>query len=198
MYMLVLDIDGTLVKPDIDWAYVRKRLSEIGINVPHKPVAEILARVAVHNPRLAKSVEEEIVNIERRSAENVRKDPELRDLLLKFKNKGVKIAVVTLRGRETAAKVLESLGINDLVDLLVTREDSYDRKTQLKYVMNKLGAEPGKTYFLGDTMWDFEAGRNEGVNVILIDSRNDPVSTVPRHLKVTLRKLLENLSVITN
>lgn len=193
MHTLVLDIDGTLVKPDIDWAYVRRRLSELGINVPHKPVAEILARVAVRNPRLAKSVEEEIVSIERRSAERVRQDPELRDLLSRFKSRGVRIAVVTLRGRETAVKVLESLGISDLVDVLVTREDSYDRKAQLRTVMRVLGAEPSQTYFLGDTMWDLEAGKNEGVNVLLIDSKNDPVSSVPKHLKVTLRKLLENL-----
>ncbi len=193
MHTLVLDIDGTLVKPDIDWAYVRRRLSELGINVPHKPVAEILARVAVHNPRLAKSVEDEIVGIERRSAERVRQDPELRDLLSQFKSRGVRIAVVTLRGRETAVKVLESLGISDLVDVLVTREDSYDRKTQLRTVMRILGAEPSQTYFLGDTMWDLEAGGSEGVNVLLIDSKNDPVSTVPKHLKATLRRLLENL-----
>ncbi len=193
MHTLVLDIDGTLVKPDIDWAYVRRRLSELGINVPHKPVAEILARVAVHNPRLAKSVEDEIVSIERRSAERVRQDPELRDLLSRFKSRGVRIAVVTLRGRETAVKVLESLGISDLVDVLVTREDSYDRKAQLRIVMKMLGAEPSQTYFLGDTLWDLEVGRNEGVNVLLIDSKNDPVSTVPKHLKATLRRLLENL-----
>ncbi len=193
MHTLVLDIDGTLVKPDIDWAYVRRRLSELGINVPHKPVAEILARVAVHNPRLAKSVEDEIVSIERRSAERVRQDPELRDLLSRFKSRGVRIAVVTLRGRETAVKVLESLGISDLVDVLVTREDSYDRKAQLRTVMKILGAEPSQTYFLGDTLWDLEAGKNEGVNVLLIDSKNDPVSTVPKHLKATLRMLLENL-----
>ncbi len=193
MHALVLDIDGTLVKPDIDWAYVRRRLCELGINVPHKPVAEILARVAVHNPRLAKSVEDEIVSIERRSAERVRQDPELRDLLSRFKSRGVRIAVVTLRGRETAVKVLESLGISDLVDVLVTREDSYDRKAQLRIVMKILGAEPSHTYFLGDTLWDLEVGRNEGVNVLLIDSKNDPVSTVPKHLKATLRRLLENL-----
>ncbi len=194
MHTLVLDIDGTLVKPDIDWAYVRRRLSELGINVPHKPVAEILARVAMHNPRLAKSVEDEIVGIERRSAERVRQDPELRDLLSRFKSRGVRIAVVTLRGRETAIKVLESLGISDLVDVLVTREDSYDRKAQLRTVMRILGAEPSQTYFLGDTVWDLEAGKSEGVNVLLIDSKNDPVSAVPKHLKATLRRLLKSLS----
>jgi len=193
MHALVLDIDGTLVKPDIDWAYVRRRLSELGINVPHKPVAEILARVAVRNPRLAKSVEDEIVNIERRSAEGIGKDPELRDLLSRFKGRGVRIAVVTLRGRETAVKVLESLGINDLVDVLVTREDSYDREAQLRIVMRMLGAEPSQTYFLGDTTWDLEAGKSVGVNVLLIDSKDDPVAAVPKHLKVVLRRLLENL-----
>ncbi len=193
MRALVLDIDGTLVKPDIDWAYVRRRLSELGINIPHKPLAEILARVAVRNPRLAKSVEDEIVSIERRSAERVGKDPELRDLLSRFKGRGVRIAVVTLRGRETAVKVLESLGINDLVDVLVTREDSYDREAQLRIVMRMLGAEPSQTYFLGDTAWDLEAGRSVGVNVLLIDSKEDPVSAVPKHLKVALKRLLENL-----
>lgn len=193
MRALVLDIDGTLVKPDIDWAYVRRRLSELGINVPHKPVAEILARVAVRNPRLAKSVEDEIVSIERRSAERVGKDLELRDLLSRFKRRGFRIAVVTLRGRETAVKVLESLGINDLVDVLATREDSYDREVQLRIVMRMLGAEPSQTYFLGDTTWDLEAGKNVGVNVLLIDSKDDPVSAVPKHLKVALRRLLENL-----
>jgi len=193
MRVLIFDIDGTLVKPDIDWSYVRRRLAEFGINVHQRPVAEILARMAIRNPRLAKSVEDEIVNIERQSAEKIKRDPELRDILLQFKSKGVKIAVVTLRGRETAAKVLESLGISDLVDVLVTREDSYDRKAQLKSVMKVLGAEPGQTYFLGDTMWDLEAGQAEGVNVLLIDSRKDPVSAVPKHLKATLRKLLENL-----
>jgi hypothetical protein len=42
-------------------------------------------------------------------------------------------------------------------------------------------------------LWDLEAGRNEGVNVLLVDSKNDPVSAVPKHLKVTLRRLLDNL-----
>jgi len=191
---LVLDIDGTLVKPDIDWVYVRRRLSELGIDVPHRPVAEILARVATRDPRLAKNIESEIVNIERRSAEKIRQDPELQDLLSRFKRRGVRIAVVTLRGRETAVKVLESLGIRDLVDFLVTREDSYDRKTQLRMVLRALSAEPSQTYFLGDTLWDLEAGRDVGVNVLLIKSKNDPASTVPEHLKETLRELLKNLT----
>ncbi len=185
--LLILDVDGTLIKPDIDWEYARRRLKELGIDADGVPVAEAFARLASRDSELAKKLESEVRRMELESARKVRGDPELKSLIMNLRRSGCRVAIVTLRGRDTATAVLEALGIGDVVDALVTREDSYDRRTQLAIVLRRFGVRPSEAVFVGDTHLDVEAGERVGVKVYVVDSRHDPVSNVPRMVKKILR-----------
>ena len=187
--LLILDVDGTLVKPDIDWAYARRRLKELGINADGIPVAEAFARLASHNSELARRLESEVRRMELESARKVKRDPELRSLIAELRKSGCRVVIVTLRSRDTAVAVLKALGIEDLIDALITREDSYDRRTQLKIAISMFGVRPSETVFVGDTHWDVEAGEDLGIKVYVVDSRSDPVSNVPRMVKEILKRL---------
>ncbi len=191
---LILDIDGTLVKSSIDWKLVRRKLAGLGITVGKEPVAEAINRLFSTNRELALRAEREVRRVEWASALMVRRDEELINLLTGVKELGLKLAVVTLRGRRSAEEVLRRLGIIDLIDELVSREDECVRAKQLDLVIRRLRVSRDEALFLGDTFLDVRAAGELGVKFSLIDSSNDRINTVPKGLKDLLRRLLSRLS----
>ncbi len=185
--VLVFDIDGTLVNSGIDWGRIRELFKRsVSIDVDGKPLAEVLSSL----PEEARMMLEDVVReAEASSLASVGTDAELRELLMEAKQLGYDVAVVSLRGRETAPKVLERLGIRDFVDVLVTRDETPRRDKQLAIVLSILKAESSHTLFFGDTPWDAEAARALGLRFIRIvgDGR---VGRPPENLLRRLREVL--------
>lgn len=186
--VLIFDIDGTLVNSGIDWDRIRDLFkTSAGIDVDGKPLAEVLSILPEKSRKaLVKMVRE----AEASSLASVRFDHELRHLVTRAKQLGYAVAIVSLRGRETASEVLERLGIRDFVDLLVTRDDTPKRDEQLAMVLGMLEVKSSHAIFFGDTPWDAEAARALGLRFIRIvgDGR---VGRPPENLLRMLREVLE-------
>jgi len=168
MKVVVSDLDGTLVDTGINWEYLRTRVRELlGTNHPLRPLGPSILHVAKSYDdviRAFRIIEEE----ELRSAQHVSYSPSLVNAIKVVKSLGIKFAVVTLRGKSSAEIVVSRLGIRDYIDILITREQSLDRATQIRMALMALNAEPHEAVFVGDTEYDLNSCVELGVKAFII------------------------------
>lgn len=168
---LITDLDGTLIDLGIDWDSLRERVrGEMGWDHPLKPLGPsipIAARNKEEEERAFRIVEE----AELAASERAEPNPRLIKIFRRVRELGMKIALVTLQARSPALRVLERMEILDFFDVIITREDSLDRRKQLELALHKLGAMPEKCVFFGDTQWDVEAGKELGCTTICVRRR---------------------------
>lgn len=194
MRLVILDIDGTLVRTNIKWSELRRKVGEIlGISI-QGPIAKYLNSMNLDSRKLAE-VEAMIIEAELKSLERVRQDPELIQILKSLKSKGIKVVVVTLRSKKTATPLLKKLGIIDLLDLVLTREDSIDREEQLRIALERTAVKAYAAVFFGDIENDLRAGESVGIKTILVPRKENnwkySEARVPEELKKLLNELIE-------
>lgn len=91
---------------------------------------------------------------------------DLRRLLERLHQHGIRTAVVTTDRRANTREVLASLGIVELVDCLVCADDGFAVKPapdMLAEAMRCAGARPEETVMVGDTIYDMLMAERAGV-----------------------------------
>ena len=165
---VISDLDGTLVDTNIDWENLRARVRELlGTNHPLKPLGPSIPHVAKSHDDVLKAfkiIEEE----ELRSTQQISYDPSLINTIKVIKALGIKFAIVTLRSKSSAEIIIKKLGIQDYVDILVTRDQSPDRATQVRIVLKALNVKPHEVIFVGDTEYDLNSCMKLGIKTIII------------------------------
>ncbi len=165
---LITDMDGTLVDLGIDWDKLREKVrKEMGWDHPLKPLGESIARVARNEEEAKKAfsiVEEE----EYKAAFNAKRDEELVKLLRSLREKGFKLALVTMQSLRSTKIVLTRLGVFELFDVVVTRDVTVDRALQIQTAMRKLNIIQDEAVFIGDTPRDYEAAKKVGIKFISV------------------------------
>jgi pyrophosphatase PpaX len=79
--------------------------------------------------------------------------------------RGIPLAIVTSRYRESTLRGMDVCGITRFFDLIVTPEDVQNPKPHpepVLFTMEKLGLEAAHTLFVGDSPHDMAAGREAG------------------------------------
>ena len=87
------------------------------------------------------------------------------ELLRGLKEHGVKTAIVSTKRGDTIQFILERLGLDDTVDIVIGSADVTRHKPDpegLLFALDRLGVEPGETLFCGDTVLDAGAAKNAG------------------------------------
>lgn len=168
---MITDLDGTLVDLGIDWDSLRERIRrEMGWDHPLRPLGPSI-------PEAARSKAEEemafriVEEAEQMASERAEFNQKIVEIFRRMKERGLKVALVTLQARRPALTVLERLGILGFFDVIVTRESSLKRKEQLRIAIDALGVKPERCLFFGDTQWDVEAGRELGCEVVCVGRR---------------------------
>ncbi|MEM0037011.1 MAG: HAD-IA family hydrolase [Candidatus Korarchaeum sp.] len=168
---VITDLDGTLVDLGIDWDSLRERIRrEMGWDHPLKPLGPSI-------PKAARSKAEEeaafriVEEAEQRASERANPNSKIVEIFRRIRERGVKVALVTLQARRPAVTTLERLGISEFFDVVVTRDLSLDRREQLRIAMEELGVMPERCLFFGDTQWDIEAGREIGCETVCVGRR---------------------------
>ncbi len=165
---LITDLDGTLADLGIDWDALREKVRrEMNWNHPLKPLGRSIPKAARNEDEMRRAFQI-VEEAELEAAERACPKPAIRKILLRVKERGLKIGLVTLQAKRPAERVLEKLGIIDLFDVIVTREYSLDRKEQLLLALRKLGVEPERCVFFGDMPWDIEAGKELGCLTVCV------------------------------
>lgn len=95
--------------------------------------------------------------------------PGMKELLADLKNQGHKLAVVTSKLRPGADRSLESLGLTDFFDAVITASDDCGHKPNPEpalFALKKLGAKAEEAVFVGDSPFDIRCGVAAGIKTI--------------------------------
>jgi len=183
--VLGLDLDGTLVKLKLDFRNIR---SELGI-----PEGDTLAYISSLPSKEATRLKELLVSREKAAAEDAEISPGGADLIEHCRSRGIKVVVITRNSNEASARTLEVLGIE--VDMIVSREmaDPKPSPEALNFVLGQYNIKPHEMVFVGDYLYDMQAGRAAGVKTVLIspsDSRGEWGSSAD-HIASDLYEVLD-------
>lgn len=97
--------------------------------------------------------------------------PGTRELLDELKNRGYKMGLVTSRLLNTTMQGLETFGIKEYFDAILTADDTPLHKPDpapINITLEKLGSDRERSVMLGDTMYDIKCARNARVTSVLV------------------------------
>ena len=95
--------------------------------------------------------------------------PQVKELLTRLHQDGIKLVVATSAKPEEAKSFLELTGAADLIDTIATTEDAENSKPApdiIQAALKKSGLAADSVVMLGDTPYDVEAARKAGVGII--------------------------------
>ena len=102
---------------------------------------------------------------------NVRLFDGVRELVEELRNRECLIGIGTSRTAYSLGNYMRELGIEDLVDEIVTMEDVRNHKPHPETVnalLEKFGADAGEAIMIGDTKYDIGCAQNAGVDSVLV------------------------------
>lgn len=168
--LVVLDLDGTLIRLAVDWGALRARLvalaREHGLRFEGVGVLGLLAAARSSGPpACAEEMERVARAAEVAGAERGPGNEALRAWLDSLPA-DTALAVLSLNSRDAAERALERLGLRGRVGPVVGREDVTRHKPDpegLIRIMSGHGAEPHETLMIGDSPGDHGCARAAGV-----------------------------------
>jgi HAD superfamily hydrolase (TIGR01509 family) len=92
--------------------------------------------------------------------------PGARELLEAIQERGWRAVLATSAGQPELAVLREALDAEDLIDEVTSASDADEAKPDPDIVttaLERIDAQPADAIFLGDTVWDVQAGRRAGV-----------------------------------
>ncbi len=96
-------------------------------------------------------------------------EPWMRDILNDLRARGVPLAIITNKERDTTTMTLEHVGLSPYFDVIVTAQDVEHPKPSpegILKVLKMLGSQKSEAIFIGDTMNDRDAAQASGVKFV--------------------------------
>jgi phosphoglycolate phosphatase len=169
---IVYDLDGTLVRLDVDWDRVTEEVAAAlrshGVDVDGASLWELLGRAeAAGHREVAEAV---IADHEREGARSSRRLPLADELPT-----GVPTGVCSLNCEAACWLALERHGLDGHVGAVVGRDSLSAHKPDpapLLRVIEAIGADPGRTLFVGDSESDETTAERAGVDFQYVADRD--------------------------
>lgn len=180
---VLLDIDGTLIDSNDAHAHAWcDTLREFGREIPFETVRPLIGMGGDKvTPRLLGVDAESDLGKEfgeRRSAvfferylPALRLTPGAKELVLRLRAEELRLVVATSAKEEEMDRMLEHVGLDDLVRKKTTSDDAESSKPDPDIViaaLKKSGLAPHEAIMLGDTPYDVEAAARAGVASIAV------------------------------
>lgn len=199
---LLFDLDGTLLDSDDEGVEALARwLDRLGIRdarhrarrivmrmeTPANALMTALDTVGLDAPVLGLS--EWLRHRRRRTTPRFRIVPGSEDAL-RLLARSYRLAVVTTRGRRDAQAFLESFGLSDLFEAVITRESTWRLKPHaapIRYAAGRLDLPPSRCAMVGDTPVDMRSARQAGawaIGVLCGFGEKDELERAGAHLIV--------------
>ncbi len=181
------DLDGTLVRMKLDFNTIRK---ELGI-----PPGDTLQYISSLPKDKGMSLMRQLEERERKAALEAEIAQGARELIQECRDRNIKVVVITRNSQESAALTLEVLDIE--VDMILSREEADPKPSPeaLNIVLNHYGIEPYEMAYVGDYIYDVQAGNAAGVKTILLTSQERAHEWAPMATFVAV-DLLEVLDLL--
>jgi len=151
----IFDLDGTLVNLPIDYEELYADFKKITGKPSVEPVTKTIAEL---NPPLRKRVFKAWTNMEFAALPRMTVVEEGMTLYQQYRN--MPRALVTMQGKKIVQRILEALTLS--FNVIITREDSLDRITQIRVAMEKLRLNPENVIVVGDRETDKTAAETVG------------------------------------
>ena len=177
---IIFDFDGTVANTN---RLVIQSWQKVYLTLTGKEENEAVIKATFGEP-LAVSMEkafpetpvEEAIAIYRNHQKDIYEEmiepfPGMTELIRKLKKDGYKVGVATSRLKNTTVIGLRKFGIADILDCLVTCEDTEKHKPDpapALISLEKLGADPKETVMVGDSMFDIRCAHNAGIKAVLV------------------------------
>ena len=182
---VILDMDGTLIDSNDAHAHAWvEAMSEYGFQAEFEKVRKLIGMGGDFLIPQALGIEAETElgeKIGRRRKEifqarylpNLRPFPKARELLLRMKAGGLRLAVASASKEEELERMMERVGIDGLVEASTSAGDVEAPKPEpdvVQAALEKLRLSPQEVLMLGDTPYDIEAAAKAGVEVVALRS----------------------------
>ena len=95
----------------------------------------------------------------------------IREVLESLKNKGLRLAVFTGKGRRTTFITLDQIGVTHFFDMIVTGTDVVNHKPSsegIRMIMEKFNLQPAQTLMVGDAVSDIKAAHEAGISIAAV------------------------------
>jgi HAD superfamily hydrolase (TIGR01509 family) len=178
---VILDVDGTLV--DSNDAHARawvEALREGGFDVPFERVRPLigmggdkllpeLTGLPEDHARAQPVAERRGQIFRTRFLPALRAFPRTRDVLLRMREAGLKLAVASSAEREELQALLRIAGALDLIEGASSADEAEQSKPDPDVVhaaLGRLRLDPSEVVMIGDTPYDVEAAARAGVSAI--------------------------------
>jgi len=211
---ILFDFDGTIIDSSLRIAEAKrdflKRLKELGIDPgrisSRKPAELIITYLeryrAVDRGFLRQVLEESFKPYEMEAAEKASLRPGARKVLTKLRLIGYRIALVSNNSRTCINRVMERLDLEDLFDIVVSREDVRRLKPHEEPILkavDRLKSAPWRSLYVGDSIVDVIAGKRAGTHVVAladIMSSDNPPTENSHHPDYIIERLEDLLEVV--
>ena len=108
----------------------------------------------------------------RYDAEHIFLYPHEKEVLIKLKQNGFKLGVVTNKRRDLAIVTLKVLGLEDVFDILLGIDDVVNSKPHpesIERAIKELGGDKKHTLYIGDNKMDYDTAVNSGVDCCIVN-----------------------------
>jgi len=159
---VIFDLDGTLLDLPIDYSRMYEKFKLLMGVSEVRPLLKTVAQIK--DPLVLQRVFDAWTGFELDIIDKTTVHEEGMRLYRQHAEKPK--GLVTMQGRETISKILPKFNLS--FDVILTREDSFNRIEQLKAAAEKLGVAMGNVLFVGNMDNDENAAKELGCKFIRV------------------------------
>jgi len=190
--IIIIDLDGTLIKFQIDYLSARKEALLLikkysvlrnlnftlndSIFFMDRKIEEFLVKNNL-SENLYKEIHNKLISILERyemdSAKKARLLPSVKETLARLKDMGWTLILFTADGKNAMNVIVDKTGIKDFFDVMISRGESMEVKphpNHIKSVISTMGSSPKEIIVVGDSVADMESGKHIGAITVGVTS----------------------------
>lgn len=211
--IIIIDLDGTLIKFQIDYLSARKEalllIKQYSVlqNLSFKLNDSIffmdrkIEEFLIENDQsesIYKEIHDKLVSILERyemdSAKKAQLLPLVKKTLIRLKEMGLTLILFTADGEKAMNFIVDKTGIKDFFDRMISRGESMEVKphpNHIKSAISLMESSPKEIIIVGDSVPDMESGKYIGAITVGVTSG---LGTLQQLAKVNVDYLIESIA----